>query len=559
MIFVSTCEAIRETDLFDEIEKRLAAKGNFRGMDYYRNIARDGQKSIFQVLCDTEKALTYMELADAFSARSGLEVAEGVRGEIVSHTKNYIETDVAVYIWHPLSKNLASRNDHGKPVLLVPWDVFDTYTISEAFRLEDDASSREGFIQKVIIPAVKMEATDIHIVPKETAGTYKLYFRVLGDLKHVMTMSLQRGSAITRTLLYWAKEFTPSISIDDNRRPQDGRIEVSREEATVALDMRLSFIPKPNMNDRDVVIRLLYKIDISDSTLHGLGFFPAHEKLMMDMSLKNKGIILVTGPTGTGKSRTINTILSKIDLSRNVLSVEDPVEYMLSNARQFQTFEYEGAEGRKSVVDFGDFARAFKRHDPDVIFIGELRDEVTVDTAFHLSKTGHLVFATLHASKATIVPQMLYHDYHVSIDEIADNLILATNQVLVKRICPNCSRKEPLEKIPEWLSYLSFANRDAAAGKLIGQPLRVRNAPLSEQAKNCTCKIKYENATVSTGYSGRTVLAECVPFTPEMFVDENISVMAMNKKTLAAGNILDDAVDKLLAGMIDIDALWRLI
>ena len=305
--------------------------------------------------------------------------------------------------------------------------------------------SREGFTQKVLVPAVKMEATDIHIVPKETMGTYRIYFRVLGDLRHVMTLTLQRGNALTRTLLYWAKQFTPSISIDDNHRPQDGRIEVSKEEATVPLDLRLSFIPKPNMNDRDVVIRLLYKIEISDSTLHGLGFFPGHENLMKYMSLKNKGIILVTGPTGTGKSRTVNTILSKIDLSRNVYTVEDPVEYMLSNARQFQTFEYEGVDDRRNVVDFGDFARAFKRHDPNVIFIGELRDEVTADTAFHLAKTGHLVFATLHASKAAIVPQLLYHDYNISIDEIADNLILATNQVLGEENLPEVQSQGSLQ------------------------------------------------------------------------------------------------------------------
>jgi type II secretory ATPase GspE/PulE/Tfp pilus assembly ATPase PilB-like protein len=191
-----------------------------------------------------------------------------------------------------------------------------------------------------------------------------------------------------------------------------------------------------------------------------------------------------------------------------------------------------------------------------VIFIGELRDKVTAETAFHLCKTGHLVFATLHASKATMVPQMLYHDYGISIDEIADNLILATNQVLVKRLCPRCSSKKLFEQNPEWFSLLSYYNKDDALKKLQGHEIRV---PASGGSATCSCTIKFANSTISTGYSGRTVLAECVKFEPHMFEDNNISVMSMDKKTAASGNILDDAVEKILAGMVDVKALWRLV
>jgi len=559
----------KESVPFDKIQERLARKGNGKNIAYYSDISRKLGRSIYEVLCEIEKALSYDELAAVFSECSGLEMSPEIKGEVLQNTRHFIETTYGIYIWHYASLDAIARN--GKRVYITSKTTFDVYTTSGTLQIDNVSldSTKEWFTQKVLIPAVKINATDIHIAPKETSGTYKVYFRVLGDLKDIMTLSKLQGNAVTRFLLYWAKEFSPSIRIDDNHKPQDGRIEISKESGIVPLDMRLSFIPKPNMNDRDLVIRLLYKIELTGSTLHGLGFFNRHEKLLSNISLKNKGIVLVTGSTGTGKSRTINTILSKIDLSQNVLSVEDPIEYLLSNARQFQTFEWENSDEKKSSVDFSDFARAFKRHDPDIIFIGELRDKVTAETAFHLSKTGHLVFATLHASKATMVPEMLFHDYDISVDEIADNLLMATNQVLVKRICPKCSIKRTFSEVPEWFSLLSYQNKDEAVKRLIGKELRVNGSVgidrediesvSAEQRGACSCAIRYENSSISTGYIGRTVLAECIPFSPQMFEDGNISVISMDKKTAQSGNILDDAVDKLLAGMIDVDALWRLI
>ena len=596
-----------EASTFDKIEGLLKQKGNNNGIPYYWQTSKKLDTGIYEVLCEIERVISYDELAHVFSQCSGIPLSTDIKGDILHSSDRLIETTEGLYSWHYATLG-SSRN--GKDVFIIPKKIFDACTTVESIKIGEASltSNREFFIQRILKPAMKINATDIHIVPKEMFETYKVYLRVLGDLKDIMTLSPQQGNAITRALLYWAKDFSPSIRIDDSRRPQDGKIEIAKEHSVTPLDMRLSFIPTPNMKYLDVVIRLLYKIELGNSTLHGLGFFPQHEKLLLDVSLKNQGIVLVSGGTGTGKSRTINTILSKISLTRNVLTVEDPVEYLLSNARQFQTFEWESSSAKKSIVDFGDFARAFKRHDPDVIFIGEIRDKVTAETAFHLSKTGHLVFATLHASRATMVPEMLVHDYERSIDEIADNLILATNQVLVKRICPLCSQKRVFADIPEWFSLLSYHNAEAVIGRLKGQEVRgrlligeiLRNAGaltdkqleealkcqrtvhkgmrigyvldkmgfvkkenieriLASQKNTCQCTIKHENSVVSTGYTGRTVFAECIPFRPEMFEDGNISVMSMSKKTAEFGNILDDAVEKILKRMVDVDALGRLI
>jgi len=549
-----------KTQIIEEIEGRLQSSHGSKDINYYIDLSRSLGRSIYEVLCEVEKVLSYTEIAEIFSRYSGVEVADTVEGEVVKCTSHYIETDHAVYVWHYVSVDMVNSTANGKKkVFLIPKDVFDSYALIDHIIKVDSvslSSTREWFMQHAIIPAVKANATDIHIVPRPDAGTYKIYFRVLGDLVDVLSVNEKYGRAIIHLLLYWAKEFTPSIRIDDFRRPQDGRVEIPREQVGIPLDIRLSFIPKSNISDMDVVARMLYKIELQNETLHGLGFSPSHEKLLLDITMKNRGIVLATGATGTGKSRTINTILSKIHTSRNVLTVEDPVEYLLSGARQFQVFEWESADGKRSRVDFDAFARAFKRHDPDVIFIGELRDKTTADTAFHLSKTGHLVFATLHASRASIVPEMLHHDYGISIDEIADNLLLATNQVLVKRICPDCSTWTVIDSFPEWFKYLGiYHGSDAIIERLAGKKVR-SIAP----RKGCPrCSVRYDSTTLSTGYIGRTVIAECIAFEPAMFEDKNISAAAMDRKTASCGNMLSDAVDKLIAGMIDIEALKRLL
>ena len=548
---------VKEAVPFERINERLVSRNGGKGLDHYIEISKRLRKSIYEVICEIEKALTYDELAVIFSECSGVEMSEEIRGEVLRVNGHFIETTHGIYIWHHASLDAIAKN--GKGVYIISKTTFDIYITPGVLQIVNVSqdSTKEWFIGKILKPAIKINATDIHIAPKETSGTYEIYFRVLGDLKKVMTLSPAQGNAVTRSLLYWAKDYSPSIKIDDNHRPQDGRIEIKKEEGLAPLDMRLSFIPKSNRTDTDVAVRLLYKVELNKS-VRGLGFSIKHEKLMTDVSHKNKGIVLVTGTTGGGKSMTTNTILSKIDPSRNVLTVEDPIEYLLPNARQFQTFEWEKLSNEKNSVDFDDYGRAFKRHDPDVIFIGEMRDKVTAETAFHLAQTGHLVFSTLHVSRATMVPQMLFHKYGISIDEIADSLIMAINQVLVKRVCPKCGLKTIFDRVPKWFSLLSYENKDEALSRLTGKEVLVAVTEKSGHS-GCTCGIRYDDTVVSMGYAGRTVLAECVPFSPEVFEDENISVTAMDKKTAEYGTVLDDAVDKILAGVIDVEALRRLI
>jgi len=282
---------------------------------------------------------------------------------------------------------------------------------------------------------------------------------------------------------------------------------------------------------------------------------------------RNRGIILVTGR----KSRTVNTLLAGLPSTKCILCVEDPIEYQIPGGRQFQTFEYvedagseKGGKASIHVVGFPEFARAFKRHDPDVIFIGELRDEETVSTAVHLSKTGHLVLGTLHVSRATQIPQMLVEDYGVSIDAVADNLIMGVNQVLVKKLCSACKEEmnEPLGTIPEWIRKLRYPDRDLFLDSIREKKFFVPSLAGGCDACRKTIGRGAARRLLSAGYSGRTVLGEAIEFRPGQFSDGKISGYHMEAKVEAADmshSILMDAYNKLTLGTIDMDAVTRLL
>lgn len=545
----------------DKLEKKILSKGYTKGLDYCLQLCKRLDRSLYEVICEIERAIDYSELAEVFAEHSGLKKVDSIKGDTIQTQRHFIETTEAVFVWHYAS--LKTMKINGKPIYMAPKDSFQSYLNTTTAHSESaetsQSSSRDWFIQAIFMPAVKLGATDIHIVPNEITGTYRVDIRILGELRNFTNLNRKRGHSLISLLLYWAKEHTPSIRIDDYRKPQDGRIEIPKDKMGVPIDLRLSFIPKPNMKDIDIVIRLLYKIELQHESLSSLGFFDWQANLLSESTERNKGIVVVSGATGTGKSRTVNTLLSSIPTERNILTVEDPIEYVLHNARQFQTFEWEGSDERSRKVDFEFFARAFKRHDPDVIFIGELRDKATADVAFHLSKTGHLVFATLHASRASMIPEILVRDYGISLDVISDNLLLGINQVLVKKVCPKCSVKKQVESLPDWTQSLLYPDRDELLDKLIGKDISFPAFMANQNTANCSCAIRHEGVVLSTGYSGRTVVAECIAFSPEVFLDGNISVTEIEKKTKNYGTILNDAIDKILNGTLDILSLRRLL
>lgn len=592
-----TIDRMRSLDRF-QVENAISrylveTKGMaLESFSIYLDRAKHIDQSVYNVICEIENAMTYEELRTVFQSLTGIPSAEVVEGRILHvNAGRLITTTIEdgrggssthVYVWHPMALKDLGRDSNGEDrFFLLRKDYFRNIEIKSGFAgttdiagiaVADTQVSRD-FIYPFIRDALVHGATDIHIFPLDAQDIYKIRFRLLGDLVDVHTLKAERGRSLVNVLINWAKEMTPSLKTDEKRRPLDGKIICRKEDVGwhADVDLRMSLIWKPDGANSDVVIRILAKTDIRNERVQDLGYLDYHTGMFATAVSRNRGIILVTGPTGSGKSRTVNTLLAGLPSTKCILCVEDPIEYQIPGGRQFQTFEYvEDAGSEKNgkagihVVGFSEFARAFKRHDPDVIFIGELRDEETVSTAVHLSKTGHLVLGTLHVSRAAQIPQMLVEDYGVSIDSVADNLIMGVNQVLVKKLCSACKEEmeEPLGSIPEWMKKLRYPERDLFLESIREKRFFVPS--LSDGCDACRKTIGRGGARrlLSAGYSGRTVLGEAIEFRPGHFSDGKISGYHMEAKVEAADlshSILMDAYNKMTLGTIDMDAVTRLL
>jgi len=558
----------------------------------YLDRAKHIDQSVYSVICEIENAMTYEELRTVFESLTGIPAAEVVEGRIRHvNTGRLITSTIEdgrggssthVYAWHPMALKDLEKEHIGKGrFFLLRKDYFHNIEVKSGFSGPTDAvravaadtQVSRNFIYPFIRDALVHGATDIHIFPLDAQDIYRIRFRLLGDLVDVHTLKAEKGRSLVNVLINWAKEMTPSLKTDEKRRPLDGKIICRKEDVGwhTDVDLRMSLIWKPDGTNSDVALRVLAKTDIRNEKLQDLGYLEYHTGMFATAVSRNRGIILVTGPTGSGKSRTVNTLLTGLPSTKCILCVEDPIEYQIPGGRQFQTFEYvedagseKGGKASIHVVGFPEFARAFKRHDPDVIFIGELRDEETVSTAVHLSKTGHLVLGTLHVSRATQIPQMLVEDYGLSVDAVADNLIMGVNQVLVKKLCSACKEEmeEPLGNIPEWMKKLRYPERDLFLDSIREKRFFVPS--LSEGCDVCRKTIGSGGARrlLSAGYSGRTVLGEAIEFRPRHFSDGKISGYHMEAKVEAADmshSILMDAYNKMALGTIDIDAVTRLL
>lgn len=575
------------------VDTKGMARESFR---IYLERAKQIDQSVYSVICEIENAMTYEELRTVFQKLTGIPAAQELEGRIRHiNSGRFIDTVIEhdngdsythIYAWHPMAlKDLEGDHIRGSRFFLLRKDDFHRIEIKRGYSnsagpqrvvVADRPVSRE-FIYPFIRDALVYGVTDIHIFPQDDQDIYKIRFRLLGDLVDVHALKAEKGRSLVNILINWAKEMTPSLKTDEKRRPLNGKIICSKERVGwhTDIDLRMSLIWKPDATNGDIVLRILARTDIKNEKLCDLGYLDYHVKMLETAISRNRGIILVTGPTGSGKSRTVNTLLAGLPSTRCILCVEDPIEYQIPGGRQFQTFEYvddASSEKRKKassvhVIGFSEFAKAFKRHDPDVIFIGELRDEETVNTAVHLSKTGHLVLGTLHTSRAAQIPQMLVEDYGISIDAVADNLIMGVNQVLVKKLCDDCKQvmDEPLYSIPDWMKKLRYPERE-----LFLSNIREKRFYIPNLSGGCdACRKTIEQSTrggtrrvLSTGYSGRTVLGEAIEFRPGHFSDGRVSGYQMEAKVEATDNshsILMDAYNKMACGMIDMEAVLRLL
>jgi general secretion pathway protein E len=285
------------------------------------------------------------------------------------------------------------------------------------------------FINGLLVEAIKENASDIHIESFETR--LQIRFRVDGVLREVMAPPRALAPRLVSRIKVMAK-----LDIAEKRLPQDGRI--SRSFGGRKVDVRVSTIPTGASHER-VVMRILDK-QAERLDLEQLGMLPEQTALLKRLIHRPYGILLVTGPTGSGKTTTLYSALSVLnDRSRNIMTVEDPIEYNIDGIGQTQV-------NSKVDMTFARGLRAILRQDPDVVMVGEIRDLETAEIAVQASQTGHLVLSTLHTNTAVGAVTRL-RDMGVEPYQLSSSLIGLMAQRLVRTLCPACKAPHPASTV----------------------------------------------------------------------------------------------------------------
>ncbi|HAN40966.1 MAG TPA: Flp pilus assembly complex ATPase component TadA [Candidatus Cloacimonetes bacterium] len=367
----------------------------------------------------------------------------------------------------------------------------------------------------IINEAIKAGATDIHIEP--LTKTSRIRYRVDGALREVMTPPIGMHPGLISLVKVMSK-----LNIAERRLPQDGHI--SLKTAMKSVDVRVSITP--TVLGEKVVMRLLDKGEFG-FTLSTLGFEEEDMEIFDKIIRRPYGIIIVSGPTGSGKSTSLHAALKEIqDIETNIVTVEDPVEYRLDGITQIETKEQIG-------LTFGAALRSVLRQDPDVVLIGEIRDEETADIAIKFSLTGHLVFSTLHANDAPSTITRLI-DIGIKPYLVGSSLSLVMAQRLVRKICPYCiDDYQPTEQ----------EIRDAG---LTPEEAATINFKLGKGCIHCG----------NTGFSGRTGIFECLTVNPEIrgIIYEGGNQDMIRDAALRAGmrTLHDAAITKMKRGVTTI-------
>ncbi|KAF0808940.1 type IV fimbrial assembly protein PilB [Alcanivorax sp. S71-1-4] len=343
----------------------------------------------------------------------------------------------------------------------------------------DDAGSAADdapivrFVNKLLLDAIKIGASDLHFEPYEK--TYRVRFRQDGILREIAKPPANSAGKIAARLKVMSQ-----LDISERRVPQDGRIKL-KVSKTRAIDFRVNTCP--TLFGEKIVLRILDP-ESAKMGIDALGYEEGQKKLYMDALGKPQGMILVTGPTGSGKTVSLYTGVNILNTpERNISTAEDPVEINLEGINQVNV-------NTKTGMDFSAALKAFLRQDPDVILVGEIRDLETASIAVKAAQTGHLVLSTLHTNSA---PETLTRLRNMGVPSfnIATSVILIIAQRLARRLCEHC--KQPAEVPRQSLLEMGFTEQDLA------QPFTVYGPTGCEKCNN--------------GYKGRVGIYEVVKIT----------------------------------------------
>ncbi len=376
----------------------------------------------------------------------------------------------ATYKTHELSVREAGAEDQQ-----------DEEQFEQAIEEEINKSGLVELANNILADAVRMGASDIHVIPVGERVT-QFHFRIDGKLTLWYTHNDARAEAVAAVV----KDRALGVDRFERTRAQDGYAQLSIDRKTVRF--RVSVIPivgkEMKSKFESIVIRILKETTIG-MQLSELGFDPFAEQAFLRAIKKPYGIVIVTGPTGSGKSTTLVAALKTImDPALNILTVEDPVEYFIEGARQVKL---------SPKLDFEGALRAILRHDPDIVMVGEIRDKITADIAVKLANTGHLTLSTLHTNDA---PSAISRLFKMGVEPflLAYTIHVVIAQRLLRKLCPRC-------KVP-------VPNPDREALRKLGMSESEIDTLKLFKGVGCSNCIK--------GYRGRTAIHEALSFTRDI-------------------------------------------
>lgn len=397
---------------------------------------------------------------------------------------------------------------------------------SEAVKIEEevvDEAPIARLVNSIFLQAIGQNASDIHIEPQE--HQVRVRYRIDGMLREVMTLPKKICSAVISRV-----KIIANMDIAEKRIPQDGRIQIKfgiRE-----IDVRVSSLPA--IYGEKIVTRLLDKGSMRSYKIERIGFEPFNLKRFINALKSSYGMILITGPTGSGKTTTLYASLNEIStVEKNVVTVEDPVEYILEGINQTQV-------NTKAGMTFAVGLRAILRQDPDIIMVGEIRDGETAEIAVKAATTGHLVLSTLHTNDAAGALTRLV-DMGIEPFLVASSVMAVVSQRLTRLICPKCRRAYELAA-------------DAPERTFIGvgtdEPVTLYKGAGCENCGNI-------------GYRGRLAIQEVLPITTGLrpLIVRNAPSDEIKQKALEEGmiSLKMDGIQKALKGLTTIEEVMRVV
>jgi type IV pilus assembly protein PilB len=422
---------------------------------------------------------------------------------------------------------IAARAMSEMPLL----DADEVEVLEELEEISAEALTRQGeeapvikLVNVILMSAISKGASDIHIEPYEKE--YRVRYRIDGLLYNVMAPPLKMRDAITSRIKIMAK-----LDIAEKRLPQDGRIKIRFADAGVQRDIDFRVSCLPTLFGEKIVMRLLDRTKLMlDMTK--LGFEPESLTKLETQISKPWGMVLVTGPTGSGKTNTLYSSISRINtMDTNIMTAEDPVEFNLVGVNQVQVRESIG-------LNFAAALRSFLRQDPNIILVGEIRDFETAEIAVKAALTGHLVLSTLHTNDA---PSTINRLMNMGIEPflVASSLNLVCAQRLVRRVCTGCKIDDPVP--PQALINVGFSPELAAT-------------VVPKKGKGCEkCN--------QTGYKGRVGLYEVMEIGEELreLILVGASAIELRRKAIEEGMITlrGSGLRKIAEGVTTIEEVVR--